>query len=168
NQSETRSRLSLKTWHTGVLILTLATMAAAWLFWLCTRDPNINFLSRDGRAEWILFPKATDVSPRAVASLDTVFRREFELNDRPRTARLELRAAKRVELRINGTPVRITGDPNWKHVLQTEVVAFLRTGRNNIEAKVFNDSAPAALWLTLTLDQFTLRSDETWEASCTG
>src|SRR5438552_1287618 len=98
NQPETPLRLSLKTWHRGVLILMLVGMAATWLAWLCIRDPRINFLPRDDRAEWILFPKAIDVSAHGVASLDTVFRREFELNDQPRVARLDLRAAKRAEL----------------------------------------------------------------------
>ena len=45
NQSETHSLLGLKTWHRGVLILTLAAMAMAWLAWLCTRDPKINFFA---------------------------------------------------------------------------------------------------------------------------
>jgi len=166
NQSETRPHFGLKTWHRGVLVLMLALMAMAWLAWLCTRDPKINFLSQDGRAEWIVFPRAIDGSAHGVASLDTVFRREFELNDQPRVARLDLRAAKRAELRINGTPVEITVGRNWKDVLHADLAALLRTGKNSIEVKVFNDNAPPALWLALTLDQSTLRSDGTWETSC--
>lgn len=168
NRSETRPLLGLKTWHRGVQILALAAIAIAWLAWLCTRDPKINFLPRDSRAEWILFPKVADVDGHAVARLDTVFRREFELNDRPRAARLDLRAAKRAELRINGERVGITVGHNWKDAVGADVVSLLRVGKNSIEAKVFNDNAPSALWLALTVDQFTLRSDGTWEASCAG
>ena len=143
-------------------------MAIASLAWVCTRDPKINFLPRDGQAEWILFPRAMDSTAHPVANLDTVFRREFTLDDQPRAARLDFRAAKRAELNINGTPVEIAAARNWKDVASVDVVAFLRPGKNSIEAKVFNDNAPPALWLTLTADQFTLRSDGTWEASCTG
>ena len=166
--SETRAHVGLKTWHRAVLVLTLTIMAIGWLAWLCTRDPRINFLPRDARAEWILFPKAIDTRSHGVASLDTVFRREFELNNQPQAARLDLRAAKRAEIKINGTPVRIAIGRNWKDVSSADVVGLLRTGKNNIEAKVFNDNAPPALWLALTADQLTLRSDGTWEASCTG
>ena len=108
-----------------------------------------------------------DATGHRVASLDTVFRREFELKDQPRAARLDLRAAKRAEIKINGAPVEIAAGRNWKDVSSADAASFLRAGRNSIEARVFNDNAPAVLWLTLTADQFTLRSDATWEASCT-
>ncbi|HEX7516025.1 MAG TPA: tetratricopeptide repeat protein [Chthoniobacterales bacterium] len=167
-QPETPIGLGLKTWHRGALILTLAAIALGWLAWLCSHDPKISFLPRDARAEWILFPKAIDSRSHHVASLDTVFRREFELGDQPRAARLDVRAAKRAEVKINGTPVGIAPGRNWKDVLSVDVAGLLRTGKNNIEAKVFNDNAPPALWLVLTANQLTLRSDGTWEASCTG
>jgi tetratricopeptide (TPR) repeat protein len=37
-----------------------------------------------------------------------------------------------------------------------------------IEARVFNYNGPPALWLTLTTDQLSLRSDENWEVSFAG
>jgi Flp pilus assembly protein TadD len=165
--AEIRARLALKTWQRSVLVLGLAVVAFAWLAWVCRHDPKINFLPRDARAEWILFPRAVDATAHPVASLDTVFRRQFELGDQPRAARLNMRAGKRAELKINGAPVEIAASGNWKDVVSVEVTAFLRTGTNSIEVRVFNDNAPAALWLTLTADRFTLRSDGNWEASCT-
>jgi hypothetical protein len=98
--------------------------------------------------------------------LDTIFREQFELGSQPRAARLEMRAGKRAELKINGVSVQIAAGGGWKDVVSMDVTAFLRTGTNNVEVRVFNDNAPAALWLTLTADRFTLRSDGTWEASC--
>jgi Flp pilus assembly protein TadD len=109
-----------------------------------------------------------DPSPHGIASWDTVFRREFELIDPPRAARVDLRAAKGAELTINGLPVEIPVGRNWKDVSSADVAGLLRTGKNSIEARVLNDNAPPALWLTLTADQLTLRSDATWEASCAG
>jgi tetratricopeptide (TPR) repeat protein len=164
--AEIRARLGLKTWQRSALVLGLTAMAFAWLAWVCLHDPQINFLPRDGRAEWILFPRAMDATAHPVATLDTVFRRQFELGDQPRAARLDVRAGKRAELKINGTSVQIAAGRSWKDVASADVAAFLRTGTNNIEVRVFNDNAPAALWLTLTADRLTLRSDGIWEASC--
>jgi tetratricopeptide (TPR) repeat protein len=48
------------------------------------------------------------------------------------------------------------------------VLACLHAGTNTVEARVFNDNAPPALWLVLATDQFTLRSDQMWEASFAG
>ncbi len=142
-------------------------MAFAWLAWLCMRDPEINFLPRAGRPEWILFPRAMEARAHRIVSLPTVFRREFDLNVQPRAASLQMRAAKRAELKINGTLVEITAGRNWKDASTFDVVSFLRAGRNSVEAKIFNDNAPPSLWLTLTADDFTLRSDAEWEASFT-
>jgi len=164
--AEIRARPGLKTWQRSVLVFGLAALALAWLAWVCRHDPKINFLPRDVRAEWILFPRAVDATAHPVASLDTVFRRQFELGDQPHAARLEIRAGKRAELKINGVSMQIAAADSWKDVVGTDVTAFLRTGTNSIEVRVFNDNAPAALWLTLTADRFNLRSDGTWEASC--
>jgi hypothetical protein len=142
DQTEIRVSLGLKTWHKGVLVLALAAMAIAWLAWVCLHDPQINFLPRDGRAEWILFPRAMDATAHPVASLDTVFRRQFELDDQPRAARLEIRAGKRAEVKINGTPVPLVAGRSWKDAGSVDVAAFLRAGPNSIEARVFNDNAP--------------------------
>ena len=46
--------------------------------------------------------------------------------------------------------------------------ASLHAGTNTIEARVFNDHGPPALWLALMTDRFTLRSDQTWETSFVG
>src|SRR6266481_108899 len=108
----TRVRVFLKTWHRAALVALFAGIAIALLAWLCLRDPRINFLSRDRRAEWILFPAAVDAVTHRIASADTVFGREFILENAPRLGRLNVRAAKRAELRINGVPVDIGASRN--------------------------------------------------------
>jgi tetratricopeptide (TPR) repeat protein len=160
--------IQLKAPHRAALAITLIGVMVALLTWLCVRDPKIAFLPGDGRAEWILFPSAPDAMPRPVADLDAVFRREFTLDGRPRAARLIMRAAKRVQLHINGNPVDIGTSRNWKDLSSTDVLAFLRAGTNTIEARVFNDNGPPALLLALATDQLTLRSDQTWETSFAG
>jgi Tfp pilus assembly protein PilF len=138
------------------------------LWWKCTRDPAFNFLPTDHRSEWIFFPSALAGEMHPVAAIDTTFRRSFEIPAAPKSAQLFLRGAKRVELRINGKPVETGAVGNWKVVSAADVLAFLNAGENKIEARVFNNDAPPALWFLLTTDQVTLTSDQTWEASLVG
>ena len=158
----------LKTPHRAVFAITLVGVIVVSLAWLCARDPKITFLPGDGRAEWIIFPSAPDAMPHPVADLDAVFRREFTLDGQPQAARLIMRAAKRVQLKINGNPVDIGTSRNWKDLSSTDVLACLRAGTNTIEVRVFNDNGPPALWLVLVTDQLTLRSDQTWGTSFAG
>jgi tetratricopeptide (TPR) repeat protein len=160
-------RVLLKTWHRAALLIGVAGLAAALLGWRSARDPQTNFLPSDERAEWILFPAAVEARARNITSVDTIFRRTLTLDNQPRAAELIMRAAKRAELRINGSPINIRANHNWKDTSTGDVLGFLRAGTNTIEARVFNDNAPPCLWLRLNVDQQTLRSDQTWEASLT-
>jgi tetratricopeptide (TPR) repeat protein len=163
-----RGLFQLKATHRVVLAISLIGVVVALLTWLCVRDPKIAFLPGDGRAEWILFPSAPDTGLHPVADLDAVFRCEFVLNGQPRAARLNVRAAKRVQLKINGQPVDIGPIRNWKDLSSTDVLASLHASTNTIEARVFNDNGPPALWLVLVTDQLTVRSDQTWKTSFVG
>ncbi len=150
-----------------MFLVAAAAIAFGWLAWKCVRDPKINFLPRDSRAEWVIFPAAVGARTHRVATMDTTFRRTFTLDSRPRSARLFARAAKRLELKINGDTLQVSAR-NWKQTSTFDVSSFLRSGENTIEARVFNDDAPPALWLALTADSFTLRTDGKWESSLAG
>ena len=128
--------------------------------WLCQRDPRINFLPLDKRAEWIIFPSAVDVKARGVANLDALFRRDFTLQRPASTAFLTVRAAKQLQLTINDRKVDLVANHNWKDASTVEVSGLLHEGPNRIEARVFNDSGPPALWLSLIGDQLLLHSDQ--------
>jgi Flp pilus assembly protein TadD len=138
------------------------------LTWLCRWDPGINFLQSDKRAEWILFPAAVEAGTRTVADVDTIFRRDFNLGSPAPTALLRVRAAKRIQLTINDQKIEFVAKHNWKQVSSAEVSSLLREGTNRIDAKVFNDDGPPALWLSLEGDQLSLHSDPNWTASCMG
>jgi tetratricopeptide (TPR) repeat protein len=160
--------LQLKPPHRAVLAIALVGAVIASLAWLCIRDPQTTFLPGDGRAEWIIPPFAPDAEMHFIADLDADFRREFVLDGQPRTARLSVRAAKRVQLKINSRVMDMGACRNWKDISNADVMAYLHAGTNTIEARVFNDNAPPALWLVLTTDRLTLRSDPTWDVSFVG
>jgi tetratricopeptide (TPR) repeat protein/4-amino-4-deoxy-L-arabinose transferase-like glycosyltransferase len=136
--------------------------------WICQRDTRINFLPPHKDAEWIFFPSAVEVKARGLANLDTLFRREFILQRPASGAVLSVRAAKRVQLTVNDRKVDLVASHNWKDASTVEVSGLLQAGPNRIEARVFNDNGPPALWLSLTGDQFSLRSDQNWIASFAG
>ncbi len=142
--------------------------AIAGLTWLCQHDSGTNFLRPDKRAEWIFFPAAVEVKARGVANLDTLFRRDFTVQRPAPRALLTVQAAKEVQLTINDRRVELVANPNWKDTSTVEVFGLLQDGPNRIEARVFNDNGPPALWLWLTGDQLSLRSDQNWIASFAG
>src|SRR5438477_7720739 len=155
----------------GVLISLAAAfsvIAVAGLTWLCQSDPGTNFLQSDKRAEWIFFPAALEVKARGLANLDTLFRRDFTVQGPAQKALLTVRAAKQIQLTINDRKVELGPNHNWKDASTVEVSGLLRAGPNRIEARVFNDKGPPALWLSLTGDQLSLRSDKNWIASFAG
>lgn len=155
----------LKTMHRAILAIGLAGVAVAALAWLGVRDPRIMFFPEDGRAEWILFPSAVSVRVHPVAELDAVFRREFALDGQPAVGQLSVRAARRVQLKINSHAIDVEPGRNWKDIACVDVAAYLQAGTNTIKARVFNSNGPPALWLELKTGRLTLRSDATWEAT---
>jgi len=138
------------------------------LAWVARHDPVINFLPGDRRAEWIVFPAAIDPHAHWFASFDTTFRREFVLTNQPRTALLGVRGMRRVEVKINSVSVGPRPNRNWKEIASIDVAGQLHAGTNLIEARVFDHNGSPALWLTLSTDQPSLRSDQNWEASLAG
>src|SRR5438067_13064536 len=158
----------LKPWHRAIGVAAFAGVGLSVLTWIAWNDPAINFLSRDKRAEWIVFPAAVDAHAHWFASLDATFRREFVLTDRPATARLGVRAMRGADVRINGGAIRFPSNRNWKEIVSVDVAGQLQGGSNVIEARVFNHNGPPALWLTLNTDQLSLRCDKTCEVSFAG
>ena len=160
--------MGARTFHRTALVILVATLSVAGLWWKCRIDPAINFLPADHRANWIVFPAPIQAGAHRIAMLDTVFRREFQLSDSPKSAQLQIRAARRVELKINGGNVDLRAPANWKSIASLDVAGFLHDGANTIEARVFNDDAPPAFWLRLSIDDLQLLSDNTWQASFVG
>ena len=154
--------------YRAILIVAFAGVGISLLTWTVRKSPAINFLPGDGRAEWIVFPTAVDPRGHALASVDASFRREFVLTDAAPTATLSIRAMRRAEIKINGSPFEFPPPRNWKEKTTIDVSSQLRAGANLIEARVFNHNGPPALWLNLTAGPLMVRSNESWEASIAG
>src|SRR5438105_13689820 len=144
-----------------MFLVATAAIAFGWLAWKCVRDPRINVLPRDARAEWIIFPAALDARSHRVATMDTTFRRTFTLDSQPRSARLFVRAAKRLELKINGDTLQVS-PRNWKQMSTFDVSSVLWRDAHMLEARVLNVDAPPTLWLAFTADASTLPPDGEW------
>src|SRR4030095_9308763 len=132
----------LKPWHRTIWIVVFAGIAISVLAWRAWKDPAINFLPRDRRAEWIVFPAAIDARAHWFSSLDATFRHEFVLMDPPRSAPLSIRAMRRAEGKITGLPVQFQPDRNWKKIVRVDVAGLLHAGTNVIEVRVFNHNGP--------------------------
>src|SRR5215467_11534707 len=113
-----------------IFILALAATAVSIFAWIARTDPAINFLPRYRGADWIVFPTPVDSRAHWFTSLDVTFRREFVLTNQPGTARLSVRAMRRAEVKINGTPVHFLQNTNWKKIRGTDVSGQLHTGAN--------------------------------------
>jgi tetratricopeptide (TPR) repeat protein len=160
--------MRLTTFHRAALLIVAAAIAVAALWWKCRLDPTISFLPADSRAAWIVFPVPVQAGAHRIATLDAVFRRQFQLNNLPVSAQLRFKAARRLELKINGRSIDAGTPNNWKSIAAVDVLGFLQNGANTIEARVFNDDGPPGLWLQLSAGNFQLRSDADWDASIAG
>ena len=84
------------------------------------------------------------------ASLDATFRREFILPNKPAAAHVRLRALRRAEVKVNGIPIQLPQNRNWKNVSEVAIAEQLHEGTNIVEVRVFNHNGPPALWLVLS------------------
>src|SRR5260370_30771104 len=121
---------AFKPWHRAILLVVLVGLALSLLAWIAKYDPAINFLPGDRRAEWIVFPATPDSRAHWFTGLDAAFRREFVLTSQPGTARLNVRAMRRADVKINGTPVQFLPNTNWKKIRSADVAEQLHTGTN--------------------------------------
>jgi 4-amino-4-deoxy-L-arabinose transferase-like glycosyltransferase len=152
-----------------VLIAGGAILAMALIALPCRRDPQINFLPGDPRADWIVVPSSFEARAHVSVPMDATFRREFVLEQAPAAASLAIRAAKELALTINGQRISLQTQANWKNLSTFDILPLLRPGANEIEARVYNKNAPPALWLAITANgKELLRTDTRWQISCAG
>ncbi len=157
-------RISNRAWASAGLIGSILCFAG--YFWHIARhNPEINFLTSEAPAEWILYPMVPMGSTHPSIEVNTTFRRSFVLQKIPPAASLKVRAMKRCELTVNGASVlsETVYNSRWKEPRQVDVAAQLRPGTNEIAITVWNTNAPPALWLALQTGDQTLISDTNWK-----
>ena len=159
---------ALQPWHRATVIAVLAGLAVTLLAWIARTDSAFNYLPHFRGAEWILFPTPADSRAHSSPSMDTTFRREFVLPQKPVSAHLSLRAMRRAEVKVNGVSIQLPENRNWKTVFDVRITEQLSEGTNIIEVRVFNQNGPPALWLLLNSDQVTVPTDQSWEVSFAG
>ena len=104
--------MRLTSFHRALLLIVAAIGAVVMLWWKCRFDPAINFFPSDSRAEWILFPAPVEAGAHRIATIDTTFRRDFQLQNSPKSAQAQVRAARRIDLKINGKAIEIPATGN--------------------------------------------------------
>ncbi len=147
----------------GILVL-------AGAFWgICHHDVNVNFLSRQGPAEWILKDRPRIMPVRDQVEESTTFRRDFWLEKVDPEAELSFRAFKHCGVLVNGSTVCDEAwELHWKDAIKLRIAKWLKPGPNQIEVTVFNNTGPPALWLVLQNASFSLPTDKSWESSVGG
>src|SRR4051794_10073088 len=85
--------VKISAWHRALALLVFAGGLAGFLAWKCLADPQINFLPRDSRADWIILSMPFRSAAHPVVSIDASFRRDFVIEQVPSAATLEFRAA---------------------------------------------------------------------------
>ena len=111
----------------GVPVLVLLGLTA-FAFW----SPRSRFLVPVGQAEWILYPvpPRSNANPGSVEQ-HTVFKRTFDLTDRPGKATLRFRAFQSCSVEVNGHSIDLPQIDRWNQVDSCDIASRLRVGRND-------------------------------------
>ncbi|HVM50148.1 MAG TPA: tetratricopeptide repeat protein [Candidatus Acidoferrum sp.] len=155
----------------AALTLLLGLLACAGWFWhAAEHDSSVPFLPKAGPAEWIVYPKPPDSTPRRGMLCSATFRRSFTLATAPSSASLSVRVFRQGAATINGKRVddlRLVSS-NWKQARTLNVASLLRPGTNDISIIVTNLLGPPALCLELQGEGLSLMSDPLWQVSLLG
>jgi len=150
----------------------LAIAAAGGVMWSVARSPRSALLPAMPSGSWILYPLTPRADTRSAAEIDTRFRKSIVIDRVPDAAALRVRAFRKAEIRINGVLVaEVTdrGGASRRAGTATDVARHLRAGANALEATVWNDRGPPALWLELrALSGERVKTDASWESSVAG
>ncbi len=142
--------------------------AIFFLWWNCSSNDSINFLSKHRGADWIVYPTPPDASAHWMAELSGEFRRVFVMSDVPSSATATFCAFKHCKIIVNGQSISTDGESNWKRPKRIDVSKYLRAGTNEISVTVSNRDGPPGLWLRLEAGKFALATDEKWDCSLAG
>lgn len=153
-----------------VIVVGALLLAAGTLGWKCAVDPDVVYLARDSRAEWITYASAPSDFARPRVGLETIFTRAFDLEHVEPGATIHVRFQRSGAVTVNGILFDFLdeSDANWKKARSIDVSAALRPGRNEIVARARSSFGPPALWLAVDCGGPACRTDSSWRASLAG
>jgi tetratricopeptide (TPR) repeat protein len=153
-----------------LLVLSSALGALGWLWWSAVQRSKISFLPTLPGAEWIIYPKAVEGRIHPHIEVGTSFSRSFVLDAIPEESTLKISGFHHYSISLNGHPLNQSQQRgrSWKDPDQFSPSKLLRRGTNEILVTVANTNGPPALWLLLKAGNFSLKSDESWEATHAG
>jgi tetratricopeptide (TPR) repeat protein len=154
----------------ALLLLVIVAAVGGWLWWLCARRPDINFLIHHEPAQWIVYPLPANNIAQQNGPCTVTFRRQFTVDRLQTAAPLRIRALGEVRVKVNDSPIELSKPMpgNWKDVAEVDASGPLRAGINQIEAAVSNDHGPMTLWLALGDSPVIVASDSQWSCSIAG
>ena len=147
----------------GLFWLAFLAAAMGWLIWVCRVNPNISFLPEYSPAHWIVDPQPMTAIVQSIDPKPATFRHGLHLATRPAVAMLAVRCFRGGAVFVNGNPVELPLNQNWKKATEIDVATWLKPGENSFSVVVSNKIAPPALWFALRAPSVTLISDETWQ-----
>lgn len=99
----------------------------------------------------------------AGAEEELFFRREFEVGEVPKKARLAVTCDNNCRVYVNGA--RVASDDSWESVTVVDVAKHLQAGKNVVAVHGWNDGGPAGMALRLSWQQGTTAHEVVSDAS---
>lgn len=139
----------------------------------CAASNDVPFIVQSNAAPWIAAPEPVAGTLRQWGREDfpkSVFRRGFELREKPASVRLRVRALRAFRVLANGAPVpgASSDGSRWRDTFELELAPFLVAGANELAVEVENPIGPALLSLRLAGVEPPIQSDGDWRVSVDG
>jgi len=155
------------------IAVALLALPAAFVVLRCASSNAIPFISQSSRAPWIAAPELVSGTLRQWGRDDfpvSVFRRRFELDPVPASARLRVRALRAFRVLVNDVPVpdAASDGSRWRDTTELDLAPWLRPGANELAVEVENPIGPSLLSLRLEGLEPPLVSDREWRVSVDG
>jgi tetratricopeptide (TPR) repeat protein len=157
--------------HRPLLFVIAAVISlVAWLCWIAIRDPAVAVLMPSSSGQWIIFPKPPDTTPHKAVDMTAVFKRTFNLTQKPRSATLSIKSFKEAIVFVNDHRLSFPdlNTSSWKKSKSIDAADYLLTGTNVILIAVTNRLGPPALLAQLVTDGVAIWSDTNWLISLAG
>jgi hypothetical protein len=139
------------------------TGGAAWILRGIETDPELVFLTSEGRAEWIKAPDEPNLYTRPKRFRYTLFLRSLQFDSVPEEIELRFVAFRAARVLLDGDLIYEdeADTERWKRTRRIDLAPRLSPGRHTLQILVANDRGPPML--RLSLPALEVYSDESWD-----